>query len=84
MLKSSSSRHSMSRTYGPRDMLFLVFPRIGDNMDNLEVDYEDVAVEMFVQTLEGDAQTWYKFLPGASIDGWDAFRRKFTEKWVCK
>jgi hypothetical protein len=31
MLKSSGSRHSMSRTYGPRDMISLVIPRIGDN-----------------------------------------------------
>jgi hypothetical protein len=31
MLKSSSSRHSMSRTYGPRDMISLVIPRVGDN-----------------------------------------------------
>jgi hypothetical protein len=32
MLKSSGSRHPMSRTYGPRDMISLVIPRIGDNM----------------------------------------------------
>jgi hypothetical protein len=31
MLKSSGSRHSMSRTCGPRDMISLVIPRIGDN-----------------------------------------------------
>jgi hypothetical protein len=31
MLKSSGSRHSMSRTCGPRDMISLVIPRVGDN-----------------------------------------------------
>jgi hypothetical protein len=32
MLKSSGSRHSMSRTYGPRDMISLVTPRFGGNI----------------------------------------------------
>jgi hypothetical protein len=31
MLKSFGSRHSMSRTCGPRDMISLVIPRLGDN-----------------------------------------------------
>jgi hypothetical protein len=50
-------------------------------VDDLEVEYEDVVMKMFVQTLEGDARTWYKSLPVASIDGWDSFKCKFTEKW---
>jgi hypothetical protein len=28
----SSSRYSMSRTCGPRDIIFLVIPRLGDNI----------------------------------------------------
>jgi hypothetical protein len=35
LLKSSSSWYSMSRTHGPRDMISLVIPRIGDNNANL-------------------------------------------------
>jgi hypothetical protein len=31
MLKSSGSWHSMSRTCGPRDVISLVIPRLGDN-----------------------------------------------------
>jgi hypothetical protein len=31
MLKSSGSRYSMSRTCGPRDVISLVIPRLGDN-----------------------------------------------------
>jgi hypothetical protein len=31
ILKSSGSRHSMSRTCGPREMISLVIPRVGDN-----------------------------------------------------
>jgi hypothetical protein len=29
----SGSRYSMSRTCGPRDIISLVIPRLGDNMD---------------------------------------------------
>jgi hypothetical protein len=28
----SGSRYSMSRTYGPRDIISLVIPRLGDNI----------------------------------------------------
>jgi hypothetical protein len=38
-------------------------------VDDCEVEHEDVAMRMFVQTLKGDALTWYKFLPDAFIDG---------------
>jgi hypothetical protein len=37
MLKSSGSRHSMSRTCGPRDIIPLVIPRIGDNKPSIFV-----------------------------------------------
>jgi hypothetical protein len=53
-------------------------------VDDCEVEYEDVVMRMFVQTLEGDARIWYKSLPDASIDGWDSFQEKFTERWVDK
>lgn len=32
MLKSYGSWYSMSRTYGPQDMISLVIPRLGDNI----------------------------------------------------
>ena len=41
-------------------------------------------MKMFVSTLEGEAQTWYKSLPDASIDGRDAFQAKFIERWADK
>jgi hypothetical protein len=34
MPKSSGSRYSMSRTCGPRDVISLVIPRLGDNKLN--------------------------------------------------
>jgi len=39
---------------------------------------------VFVLNLEGEARTWYKSLPDASIDGWDLFQENFTERWANK
>jgi hypothetical protein len=50
-------------------------------IDDMEIQHEYVAMKMFVQTLEGEAHTWYKGIPYASIDGWNSFRYKFTEIW---
>jgi hypothetical protein len=41
-------------------------------------------MRMFVSTLEWEAQTWYKSLLDASIDGWDSFQEKFTKRWANK
>jgi hypothetical protein len=46
------------------------------------VEHEDVVMRMFVSTLEWEARAWYKSLPDASIDGWDSFQEKFTERWA--
>jgi hypothetical protein len=53
-------------------------------MDDLEIEHEDIVMKCLMQTLKGDARTWYKALPQASIDGWDSFQTKFIEKWVDK
>jgi hypothetical protein len=37
MLKSSDSRYSMSRTCGPRDVISLVIPRLGDNISEVVI-----------------------------------------------
>ena len=41
-------------------------------------------MRMFVLTLEGEAQTWYKSLMDASIDVWDLFQQNFTKIWANK
>jgi hypothetical protein len=53
-------------------------------LDDFEVEHEDVAMRMFVSTIEGEARTWYKSLSDASIDGWDSFQEKFTKRRVDK
>jgi hypothetical protein len=35
ILKSSGSQYSMSRTHGPRDVISLVIPRLGDNKSDI-------------------------------------------------
>jgi hypothetical protein len=50
-------------------------------MDDCDVEHEDVVMRMFVQILKGDGQACYKLLPAGSIDGWDVFQDKFTERW---
>jgi len=41
-------------------------------------------MKMFVKTLERDARAWYKALQAGSINGWDSFQTKFTDRWVDK
>jgi hypothetical protein len=48
---------------------------------DFNVEHEDVVMRMFVSTLEWEAQAWYKSLSDASIDGWDPFHEKFSERW---
>jgi hypothetical protein len=33
-------------------------------------------------TLKWEARAWYKSLSDASIDGWDSFQEKSTERWA--
>jgi hypothetical protein len=53
-------------------------------LDAFEVEHEDVAMRMFVSTLEGEAQIWYKYLLESSIDAWDIFQVKFIKRWADK
>jgi hypothetical protein len=57
---------------------------LSKSLDDFEVEHEDVAMMMFVSTLEGEARRWYKSLLVASIHGWDSFQDKFTERWANK
>lgn len=53
-------------------------------VDDLEVEHEDVTMKMFLQTLEGNARIWYMALLARSIDSWESFKRRFSEKWSYK
>jgi hypothetical protein len=74
--------HRFARKFGVSAEDHLAeFSRVVDDFD---VEHEDVVMRMFVSTLEGEARTWYKSLPDASIDGWDSFQEKFIERWADK
>jgi hypothetical protein len=49
--------------------------------DDEGVEHEDVAMKMFVSTLEGEARSWYKSLQNNSISGLNPFFEKFLERW---
>jgi hypothetical protein len=49
--------------------------------DDEAVEHEDVAMKMFVSTLEGEACPWYKSLQNNSISGLNPFFEKFLERW---
>ncbi|KAH9293110.1 hypothetical protein KI387_041686, partial [Taxus chinensis] len=46
-------------------------------MDDYEVEFEDVYVNLFVHTLEEDACEWFKSFPDGSIDSWQEMKNAF-------
>lgn len=48
---------------------------------NINVEHLDVAMKLFVQSLDGEARKWFKSLPDASITTWEKFENSFTQKW---
>ena len=53
-------------------------------IDPEEVDYDDVKVRLFSQTLDGEVRKWYKNLLDDSILSYQAFKYYFKEKWADK
>lgn len=49
--------------------------------ENLNVEYLDVVMRLFVQSLDGDARKWFKTLSTNSINSWEELENAFTEKW---
>jgi hypothetical protein len=52
-----------------------------DFVDLEEVDYEDVKMRLFTQSLAGDVRKWFKALPAGSILNFEAFETSFLAKW---
>ena len=46
-----------------------------------EVDYEDVKMWLFAQSLSTEAKNWYKYLPDGSIRNFAAFQTTFLDRW---
>ena len=52
-----------------------------DFFDLEEVDYVDVKMRLFSQSLSGEAKKWFKYLPSTSILTFQAFQNAFLERW---
>ena len=52
-----------------------------DFVDLEEVDYADVKMRLFAQSLLGEAKKWFKDFPDGSILNFQAFQNAFLERW---
>ena len=52
-----------------------------DFVDLEEVNYADVKMWLFAQSLSGEAKKWFKDLPDGSILNFQAFQNAFLERW---
>ena len=52
-----------------------------DFVDLEEVDYVDVKMWLFSQSLSGEAKKWFKDLLAGSILTFQAFQNAFLERW---
>lgn len=52
-----------------------------DVIGEYEIDFEDVVMRLFVQSLKGDERDWFSFLPIASIHCWNELKDAFLEQF---
>ena len=52
-----------------------------DFVDLEEVDYADVKMRLFAQSLSGEAKKWFKDFLAGSIFNFQAFQNAFLERW---
>ena len=52
-----------------------------DFIDLEEVDFPDVKMRLFAQSLSGEAKKWFKDLPNGSIVNFQAFQNAFLDRW---
>ena len=52
-----------------------------DFVDLEEVHYADVKMQLFAQSLSGEAKKWFKDFLAASILTFQAFQNAFLERW---
>jgi len=50
-------------------------------VENLNVEHLDVVLRIFVQSLDGGARKWFKFVSNASITTWEELDNYFMQKW---
>jgi hypothetical protein len=50
-------------------------------VDNFNIDYADVWMRLFVQSLDGEVRKWFRDLPPTSITDIDALDEAFIKQW---
>lgn len=55
-----------------------------DYFENYEIDDDDVAMKVFVQSLTGDVRTWFRELPANIINDPEALYHTFFNRWEKK
>jgi hypothetical protein len=49
--------------------------------DLFEIEYEDVLMRSFSQSLQGEVKEWYKHLQPKSIGSWEELKNVFLKFW---
>ena len=55
--------------------------KMADFYELHEIDVENVAMRLFVQTFVGDVRKWFRGFPEASITTLDELQRQFLNQW---
>ena len=56
--------------------------KLKDVLDLYEIEEDDVHIIMFTLSLQGNAKSWFKNLPAASIFSFHQFSRVFLDRWA--
>jgi hypothetical protein len=82
--------HDLPQEYNQRIKLYDVEGNVSaqkhldwfnDFIDLEEVDFEDAKMRLFAQSLAGEVRKWFRALPPASIQNFEAFETSFLAKW---
>ena len=85
--------HDLPQNYSHRIKLYDVEGNVSsqrhmdwfnNSIDLEEVDYEDVKMRLFMQSLLGEVRKWFKALPPTRIQDFTAFKTSFINKWEDK
>ena len=52
--------------------------------DNAASEHEDVAIKLFVKSLEGEPASWFKRIPEKSMKSWNDLMTPFLKTWDTK
>ena len=58
--------------------------RFNDFIDLEEVDYDDVKMRLFSQSLSGEEKKWFIYIPARSIPNFEGFQTLFFDRWEDK